>query len=79
MSNVDSLVATFKSSPNEDKVHPILLTGTHKSEFQGIAPTNNKITYKGIQVYKIEGDELVSVYAVDDDLTMLTQLGLELK
>ena len=57
----------------------VLLTGSHESEFQGIAPTNNKIKYKSIQVYKISEDKVDAVYAMEDDLTMLTQLGLELK
>jgi len=57
----------------------VLLTATHKNEFQGIAPTNKKIAYRGIQIYEFKGDRLNTVHAVDDDLTMMTQLGMELK
>ena len=54
----------------------VLLSGTQKNEFLGIAPTNNKIEYKGIQILKFEEGKLAEVHVVDDDLTMMTQLGL---
>ena len=59
-------------------VFQVLLSGTHKNEFQGIAPTNKKIEYKGIQIIQIKEGKLEAVYAVDDNLTMMTQIGFEL-
>jgi len=57
----------------------ILLTATHKNDFQGIAPTNKKIAYKSIQIYEIQKDKLKTAHAVEDEMTMMQQLGMELK
>lgn len=55
------------------------LTATHKGEFQGIPPSNKKIVYKAIQIYEIVDNKLKTVYAMDDELSLMTQLGMELK
>jgi predicted ester cyclase len=57
----------------------ILLTATHKNEFQGISPTNNKISYKSIQILEIHKDRIKNAYVVEDEMTMMQQLGMELK
>ena len=56
-----------------------LFSAIHKNEFQNIAPTNKKIEYKGIQIYEIRNNKIETIYAVEDNLSMMTQLGLELK
>ena len=57
----------------------ILLTATHKNEFQGIPPTHNKIAYKSIQILEIHEDKVKNAYIVEDEMTMMQQLGMELK
>ena len=64
---------------NDFVVVQLLFTGTHRNSFLDIPPTNNKIEYKGIIIYSIEDAKIKEMHAVEDDLTMLTQLGLELK
>lgn len=55
------------------------MTATHEQEFWAIPATGNKINYKGVQICKIKDGKVQAVYAVEDDLTLMTQLGLELK
>jgi predicted ester cyclase len=57
----------------------ILLTATHKNEFQGIHPTHNKIAYKSIQILEIHEGRVKSAYVIEDEMTMMEQLGMELK
>ncbi|WP_430814054.1 ester cyclase [Carboxylicivirga sp. RSCT41] len=57
----------------------LTLTGTHKNSFQEVAPTNNRIAYKSIQIYKIVDDMVTEIHAVEDDLTMMTQIGFTLQ
>lgn len=63
----------------DNVVMQLILKGTHKNSFQEIPPTNNKIEYKSIQIYKFENDLVKEVHAAEDDLTMMTQIGLQLK
>ena len=56
-----------------------LFSAIHKNEFQNIAPTNKKIEYKGIQIYKIKNNKIEILYAVEDNLSLMTQLGFKLK
>lgn len=57
----------------------IFLTATHKNEFQGIPPTHNKIAYKSIMILEIREDKVKNAYVVEDEMTMMQQLGMELK
>ena len=41
--------------------------------------TGNKIEYKGIFIFKIADGKIAELWGMEDDLTMMTQLGLELK
>ncbi len=54
-------------------------TGTHKNEFQGIPPTGNTIEYTGIQIWKIMNGKIAEAWDQEDTLTMMMQLGMELK
>jgi steroid delta-isomerase-like uncharacterized protein len=57
----------------------ILLTGTHQNEFQGIPPTQKKIAYVSIQIYEFQREKLTTAYVVEDEMTMMQQLGMEMK
>lgn len=63
----------------DNVIMQLIMKGTHKNSFQEISPTNNKIEYKSIQIYKFDGDMVKEVHAAEDDLTMMTQIGLKLQ
>lgn len=61
----------------EDKVIAIIIwTGTNSGSFRGAAPTNNKITLKTADMFRIENNQLVEHWDVVSNLDMFIQLGL---
>jgi steroid delta-isomerase-like uncharacterized protein len=56
-----------------------IMTGTHEGEFAGIPPTGNKIECSGIMVTQIENGIIVEDKEEADMLTLMQQLGMELK
>ncbi len=50
-------------------------TGTHRGEWQGIAPTNREVTWKGINLFRIECGLIVESWGAADHLGLLQQLG----
>jgi predicted ester cyclase len=64
----------------EDKVVArITYSGTHTNEFMEIKPSGTKFIYKGIQIFQFANDKVINFWAVEDELGMMTQLGMELK
>ena len=57
----------------------VTLTGTHEGEFMGIPPTGNKIKYTGMLEGRFSEGKLVELWGVGDMLTLMQQLGMELK
>ncbi|MBE9511682.1 MAG: ester cyclase [Bacteroidetes bacterium] len=53
-------------------------TGMHSSKFMEIDSTGNNIEYKGIFIIKMADGKIIELWGMEDDLTMMTQLGLEL-
>src|SRR5688572_25828714 len=51
-------------------------TGTHKGNWMGVPPTGNKVTVKGIDIVRIEGNKMVEHWANFDALGMMQQLGV---
>lgn len=56
-----------------------VLQGTHKGEFSGIAPSGNSIKSEGIHIYRFFGGKVKEMWIVEDKLSLMHQLGLELK
>ena len=54
------------------------LTGTHKGEFFGIAPTNKKASVAGITIHQIADGKILDSQAMWDAIGLLQQLGVEL-
>ena len=54
-------------------------TGTQTATFMEIPSTGKKIKYKGIFIFKILNGQIVESWGIEDDLTMMQQLGLGLK
>ncbi len=55
----------------------VRFTGTHDGEFMGIPPTGNAIDVPAIDIFRFDGDGLVSDHwGVFDALRMMQQLGV---
>ena len=54
-------------------------TGTHKGEFNGIAPTNRQVNLRGCTVTEIKGGQVVKSASYSDRLALLEQLGAAAK
>lgn len=52
------------------------MSGTHKGEFMGIAPTGKQITVGVIEILRIAGGKMVEHWNVVDSLGMMQQLGV---
>jgi predicted ester cyclase len=50
--------------------------GTQQGEFLGLAPTNKKITYVGVNGFRIGEGKLVEGWDLQDSLNLFQQLGL---
>ena len=50
-------------------------TGTHRGEWQGIAPTDREVTWQGINIFRIECGQIVESWGEADHLGLLSQLG----
>ena len=51
-------------------------SGTHTGDFMGIAPTGNKVTSTGVDIYRIVNGKLAEYWNVTDNMRFNTQLGL---
>jgi steroid delta-isomerase-like uncharacterized protein len=51
------------------------ITGTHKGEFLGIAPTNKRVSVEGITISHISDGKIMDSYISWDALGMTQQLG----
>jgi predicted ester cyclase len=50
--------------------------GTHQGEFQGISPTNRKVTANGIAIYRFAEGKVAEEWMNTDSLGVLKQLGV---
>jgi predicted ester cyclase len=51
-------------------------TGTHKGEWRGLAPTGKKVTFRGVQIWRVVDGKVVSKDSILDLLDSLKQLGV---
>ena len=52
------------------------ISGTHRGELQGIAPTGKKVTITGIIITRVEGGKVVEEWEAFDQLSLMQQLGV---
>jgi steroid delta-isomerase-like uncharacterized protein len=52
--------------------------GTHQGEFMGIPATGKKVSYAGVQMLTIVDGVCTENWALDDNLSFMTQLGMQL-
>jgi len=50
-------------------------TGTHTGEWRGLAPTGKKVTFRGVQIWRLVDGKVVSKASILDLLDALNQLG----
>jgi predicted ester cyclase len=50
--------------------------GTHTGEFQGLPPTNRKVTFSGLELNRLVDGRVAEHWVELDSLTLLQQLGL---
>src|SRR5215218_8911883 len=48
---------------------------THQGEYMGIAPSGNRVDFRGISIYRIEGGKIAESWSVSALLGMMQQLG----
>ena len=49
--------------------------GTHKGEFQGIAPTGNQVTIGEVAIYRIADGKIAEQWGFPDSMGLLRQIG----
>lgn len=49
-------------------------TGTHKGEFQGIAPTGRRVTVNEVSVYRVRNGRIIEQWGFPDGLSLVQQL-----
>jgi len=53
----------------------LTVTGTHKGDFQGIAPTGKQATVTVIVIFRIVGGKIVETWELIDMLGVMQQIG----
>lgn len=53
----------------------VSITGTHRGEFAGIAPSGKEMRIEGFNLMKIRGGKIVEVRGMSDQLRMMRQIG----
>ena len=51
------------------------ISGTHRGELQGIAPTGKEVTITGIIITRVEGGKVVEEWEAFNQLSLMQQLG----
>ncbi|SEG80890.1 Predicted ester cyclase [Actinacidiphila yanglinensis] len=68
---VEHLLAT-----EDELAFAYTITGTHRGELLGHAPTGRSVRFRGMQISRFEGGKLVERWGSSDELGMMRQLGL---
>jgi predicted ester cyclase len=72
--NIEDIIAA------DDKVVVrVSFEGTFTNAFMDLSPNGEKFKYKGVQIFQFTDGILQYMWVVEDELALMTQLGLELK
>lgn len=52
-----------------------MITGVHTGEYNGLEPTNKKISVEGISIHQIANGKIMDTYSVWDTLGLLKKVG----
>lgn len=73
----DLLMAQADSVTEGDKIaFRWMMSGTHKGEFMGVAPTGKLVTVMGMDIVRILDGEVLEYWGEFDVMNMLRQLGV---
>jgi predicted ester cyclase len=50
-------------------------TGTHSGAWAGIAPTGTRVTFSGVNIFRLEDGKVVELWNHRDDLGLMEQVG----
>jgi steroid delta-isomerase-like uncharacterized protein len=53
--------------------------GTQRGDFEGMPASGNQVKYSGVHVVRFANGKIQDWWVLDDNLSMLRQLGMELK
>jgi steroid delta-isomerase-like uncharacterized protein len=53
----------------------VTVSGTHRGEFQGIAPTGKKVKFSSVNLYRFEDGKLAEFWQLIDVANFLRQIG----
>ncbi|MBA2434956.1 MAG: ester cyclase [Chthoniobacterales bacterium] len=84
-----SIVELFKAFPDWEAITEDLVvdattsrvavrwtaTGTHRGQFLGFPPSCKRITFRGIEIVRIEGSQIIERWGEWNGLELLQQLG----
>ena len=59
----------------DEVVTRVTMSGTHKGDFQGLAPTGKKVRVEGINISRISGGKIVESWVRRDQIALMQQLG----
>ena len=72
----DMTVTIHDMASEEDKVWArCTWQGTHKGEFQGIAATDEPVSFSVIDIVRFSGGKAVEHWGLSDTFALMTQLG----
>ncbi len=52
------------------------VTGTHRGEYMGIAPTGRSVTYDEVFIFRFAGGRIAETWGVVDVFSQMKQLGM---
>ena len=62
--------------PSDDvSIMEFRATGTHRAELDGIAATNKRVEFRGVNIVEIHGERIVREREYYDNLAIMHQLG----
>ncbi len=64
-------------SDDENVAMAYTITGTHKGDFRGVAPTGKKIEARGMQIARFEDGRITERWGSSDELGIFKQLGID--
>jgi steroid delta-isomerase-like uncharacterized protein len=60
---------------DDDVASASTLTGTHQGEFNGVAPTDRRISVRGVQIARFRDGQIVERWGSSDEMGILQQIG----
>jgi predicted ester cyclase len=63
---------------NDQVVVPWSITGVHQGEYLGVAPTGQRVTFRGLALLRIADGKIVSDVAYGDNLAVLLNYTMSL-